>query len=47
MTEGDAAPVQVITTSICRMTSLSLTTLKPSMLHRRRQIFPFSTAGKR
>lgn len=42
MTEGEAVPVQVITTSICRMTSLSLTTLKPSMLHRHMPIFPIS-----
>lgn len=42
MAEGDAVPVQVITTSICRMTSLSLTTLKPSMLHRHMPMVPVS-----
>lgn len=47
MTEGDGVPVQVITTSICRMTSLSLTTLKPSMLHRYIPIFPISRLRKK
>lgn len=32
VTAWGSVPVQVITTSICRMTSLSLTTRKPSML---------------
>lgn len=32
VTAWGTVPVQVITTSICRMTSLSLTTRKPSML---------------
>lgn len=46
MTEGDAVPVQVITTSICRMTSLSLTTLKPSMLHRHTDISNYQITEK-
>lgn len=33
VTAWNTVPVQVITTSIWRMTSLSLTTRKPSMLH--------------
>lgn len=39
--------MQVITTSIWRMTSLSLTTLKPSMLHGHIQTFTFSRVGKK
>lgn len=41
VTAGCSVPVQVITTSICRMTSLSLTTLKPSMLGGNTQRFFF------
>lgn len=37
VTAGETLPVQVITTSICRITSLSLTTRKPSMLHEHTQ----------
>lgn len=39
-------PVQVITTSIWRMTSLSLTTRKPSMLRGYTEIFPLVKAAQ-